>query len=932
MFRFIYSIICILVFSVNSHAQIEWEHAPGTIGEADLAGIAISPDGTWYVTGKDHLYSSVDSGKIWKVEIEFGIHDNIRNLKFFSDGTPVFSSNYDMVIKKEGAWIKTIYPGDFVIYNDTLFSANDGDVFLSADRGETWSKHIDMVSYRHAYKYRRQNGRHYLEFGIGTSRLIGEVSLQGEVLKSMVVGGYAYFTIDSCDNLHFFSTHKQSILYEDGDDEYNTFSGANHKFLKHNDNLYRLSNGDFYRNVNCSLSWEFISTVQGAIDFFPVGLDTFLFVLEDHVAAIKLPNVIISEHPIGNGEFYSWIHEEVPDRTRYFVNKAGSHRMLPDSTKELLSFRLDQITFGPNGWLYKETGNLPTKQVLSKDRGVTWDSLPRPAQINLGDPVYPISEDIIAYASFDGTWIAFTDGSQYFIGSDSTLDVNHSYYRFKLMGDLILMNGTNPPYISAFNISTREFSPLLYRAETNAQWSGIDNEGTLFYLSQDEKVMTIVPYPYTNVQSIPVPLDHLIEAITVDKGCVMAHGHAINHFSKDLTITKIPLGIIGDNQLLHINYAKSGRWIAITNSEFQNTFITTTPFPTSSLGTPIKGGVYGSDDQCLNPILMSGTNWKLHMTKPGLDRVLIGQPNGEISFALPAGEYDLDVIPPSYSIWDSCQWPTHVTVIEGEPIEDLNITAKQKEACDAISLFVSAPFYRRCFDSKVNIDVRNLGATTLIQPKVDLILHPEQTIVSSPYSYTGSGNEYTFTLDDLVPGAFIQIPITIHTSCDISLGEVLCAHAHLSVDNQCPDFDYTSQLCMEAIGSWDPNDKQVTDEDGKESAQFKSNDFLYYKIRFQNTGTDTAFNIQIADATRYDIPEGINVIYMFNPFGEQTMKTVLENIIAYCKHLNKSIFLVYCNPVYINLFEEKKECEKLYECFFKNKNREMVIYNIKPQA
>jgi predicted RNA methylase len=100
--------------------------------------------------------------------------------------------------------------------------------------------------------------------------------------------------------------------------------------------------------------------------------------------------------------------------------------------------------------------------------------------------------------------------------------------------------------------------------------------------------------------------------------------------------------------------------------------------------------------------------------------------------------------------------------------------------------------------------------------------------------------------------------------------------------------------------------------------------------QMQKNGFTTIFNIQIADATRYDLPEGINVIYMFNPFGEQTMKTDLNNIITYCTHLNKSIYLIYCNPVYINLFEEKKECEKLYECYFKNKTREMVIYSIKP--
>ncbi|MEL7423377.1 MAG: T9SS type A sorting domain-containing protein [Bacteroidota bacterium] len=55
------------------------------------------------------------------------------------------------------------------------------------------------------------------------------------------------------------------------------------------------------------------------------------------------------------------------------------------------------------------------------------------------------------------------------------------------------------------------------------------------------------------------------------------------------------------------------------------------------------------------------------------------------------------------------------------------------------------------------------------------------------------------------------------------------------------------QLCLENIGAYDPNDKQALPKGYGEAHYIEANTPLEYLIRFQNTGTDTAFNIRIED-------------------------------------------------------------------------------------
>lgn len=98
--------------------------------------------------------------------------------------------------------------------------------------------------------------------------------------------------------------------------------------------------------------------------------------------------------------------------------------------------------------------------------------------------------------------------------------------------------------------------------------------------------------------------------------------------------------------------------------------------------------------------------------------------------------------------------------------------------------------------------------------------------------------------------------------------------------------------------------------------------------QLQKKGIKTTYNIQVADASQYDIPEDTNVIYLFNPFGEKTMSIVADNIIKHCQRLSKDIYVVYCNPVHMDVFMNRKECIRTFESFFKNKRRELAIFRI----
>lgn len=94
-------------------------------------------------------------------------------------------------------------------------------------------------------------------------------------------------------------------------------------------------------------------------------------------------------------------------------------------------------------------------------------------------------------------------------------------------------------------------------------------------------------------------------------------------------------------------------------------------------------------------------------------------------------------------------------------------------------------------------------------------------------------------------------------------------------------------------------------------------------------GCKTPYEVEKADATVYSIPASVNTVYLFNPFGRQTMQATVENITGHAKKIKRTVFVIYCMPAFKDIFESNAVCTKIFEEFNKDKTRaELTVFKI----
>jgi SAM-dependent methyltransferase len=85
-------------------------------------------------------------------------------------------------------------------------------------------------------------------------------------------------------------------------------------------------------------------------------------------------------------------------------------------------------------------------------------------------------------------------------------------------------------------------------------------------------------------------------------------------------------------------------------------------------------------------------------------------------------------------------------------------------------------------------------------------------------------------------------------------------------------------------------------------------------------------NFLFKDATQYQIPNNAQIFYFFNPFGEEILQKVIDNIKLSVKANPRKIYCIYLNPKYNTVFLKNG-----FEIFYTEKNKrytEGVIYTI----
>ncbi len=96
------------------------------------------------------------------------------------------------------------------------------------------------------------------------------------------------------------------------------------------------------------------------------------------------------------------------------------------------------------------------------------------------------------------------------------------------------------------------------------------------------------------------------------------------------------------------------------------------------------------------------------------------------------------------------------------------------------------------------------------------------------------------------------------------------------------------------------------------------------KAVYVRKNSQSKIDFLFEDATKYLIPDNAKVFYFFNPFGEEVLQKVIDNIKESVKQNPRKVYCIYLNPKYKAVFEENG-----FKVFYIEKNKrylEGIIY------
>jgi uncharacterized repeat protein (TIGR01451 family) len=166
-----------------------------------------------------------------------------------------------------------------------------------------------------------------------------------------------------------------------------------------------------------------------------------------------------------------------------------------------------------------------------------------------------------------------------------------------------------------------------------------------------------------------------------------------------------------------------------------------------------------------------------------------------------------------------------------------------------------------CVGDEVRFRVRNSGSGDLIAPVEYIVVEDAVMMMQAPgllntlpsgeealYTFPANGATYVFRIAQAALHPFDEFsPTAIVEGC----GENELGQFSTGWSNQFP-LDPPSPaslvVCIPNQGAYDPNDKQAFPQGYGENHYIEAGDLIRYRLRFQNTGTDTAFTVVIRDA------------------------------------------------------------------------------------
>ena len=217
--------------------------------------------------------------------------------------------------------------------------------------------------------------------------------------------------------------------------------------------------------------------------------------------------------------------------------------------------------------------------------------------------------------------------------------------------------------------------------------------------------------------------------------------------------------------------------------------------------------------------------------------------------------YDLSyAIDPSYaaSYGITTASYSNINVVVGAGMQSYNfpITVTQTYNDLAVAIVpVNAP--RPGFTYQNMIVYTNFGNQTVASGTVTFNKDSLVTITGNTQSgTTATAGGFTYNFTNLLPFEVRTMTVTMQVPNipTVSLGNYLTNTASIvPLTGDVVPANNNSTSSQIIIGAYDPNDKMESRGEQILFSSFSSNDFLYYTIRFENTGTASAINVRVND-------------------------------------------------------------------------------------
>lgn len=154
--------------------------------------------------------------------------------------------------------------------------------------------------------------------------------------------------------------------------------------------------------------------------------------------------------------------------------------------------------------------------------------------------------------------------------------------------------------------------------------------------------------------------------------------------------------------------------------------------------------------------------------------------------------------------------------------------------------------FRPGFNASYQITYSNIGTTVISNPVLYFMLDTSVTYVtSSDIPSTVGTDTISWNLPSLNPFQGGSLTVTVNVSSVTPIGtEINCPVILEPTLNDINTYNNYDLWAVTVTGSFDPNDIAVNRETLL-TTEFPNPPFLDYVIRFQNTGTDTAFTVDV---------------------------------------------------------------------------------------